>query len=812
MTLAGTSTRLWTALAAAALALACGAAPALARENPEPRSVPAEGPGSPLGEGNRVVAEVRFDHGAIAAIDGLRAAGARVLDASRRYQTVTVAVRPGRLQAIATLDGVEGATPAPTPLTYGTCGSVNSEGDTQLAAAEARTDFGVDGGGVTVGILSDSFDADTGAATHAEDDVRSGDLPGSENPCGFMAPVSVFDDFFGAEAADEGRGMAQVVHDLAPGAKISFATAFAGETAFAENIRGLAAAGASVIVDDVGYFEEPFFQDGPIAAAINEVVGKGVAYFSAAGNDNLFEEEPLGSGNFNDNEIASWETPSFRDSAGCPPLLEAATLPNSAENCLDFDPGLGPGEEDNTFGITVEKGETLVVDLQWAEPWYGVEADIDAYLLDNTDKPLLEGPDLVGSTGNNVAQPGTVACKAQEELVGPCQRPVEFFAWKNKGPDPRTEVRLAINRCFGACNPGADPLAVPRVELNLLQNGGGVAATEYPESAGGDVVGPAIYGHAGAPAAFSLGAIRVGNFSEPEFFSSRGPVKHFFGPVTGTVPAPPLDQTISKPNAVASDCGRTTFFVPTKVAGIFRFCGTSAAAPHAAAIAALARQANPSLTPAQIGAGLAATARPVGAFGPNAVGAGLLDAHRMLEDVALPPVITIVNPPRPISNNRSPSIGFTANRPVSFACSIDARQPVPCTSPFTPPAPLADGVHGFAVRGEDLAGRVGISKTVTFVVDTVAPRTSFRRKPRKTLRTRTHRARAVFRFASNEPASTFTCRVDGGLVHFCPQRLVRRFGIGRHVMRAMAVDAAGNVDKTPATFRFKVKQVGRRSR
>jgi len=146
---------------------------------------------------------------------------------------------------------------------------------------------------------------------------------------------------------------------------------------------------------------------------------------------------------------------------------------------------------------------------------------------------------------------------------------------------------------------------------------------------------------------------------------------------------------------------------------------------------------------------------------------------------------------------------------VSFACSIDAKEPAPCTSPFTPAAPLADGVHGFAVRGEDLAGRVGISKTVTFVVDTVAPRTSFRRKPRKTLRTPTRRARAVFRFASNEPGSTFTCRVDGGLVHFCSQRFVRRFGIGRHVVRAMAVDAAGNVDETPATFRFKVKHVER---
>jgi subtilisin family serine protease len=808
MTPARIRTRLWTALAAAALALACGAGPALAMQHPEPRSVPASGPGSPLLEGNRVVAEVRFDHGALAGVDDLRAAGARVLAGSRRYQTVTVAVRPGRMRALDRVAGVQGATPVPTPFTYGTCGSVNSEGDTQLAAAEARTDFGVDGNGVTVGILSDSFDTDASAATHAAQDVASGDLPGAGNPCGFTAPVSICAecDFFASEAADEGRGMAQIVHDLAPGAKISFATAFAGETAFADNIRRLAAAGASVIVDDVGYFEEPFFQDGPVAAAINEVVAKGVSYFSAAGNDNLFEEEPLGSNKFNGREIASWETPKFRDAAACPPLLEAAT-PLPTDHCLDFDPGAG---EDPTFGIRVEKGETLTVDLQWAEPWFGVKADIDAYLLDATGKPLLKGGNLVSSTGNNVAQPGTPECEIQEELVGPCQRPAEVVSWDNKGAE--TEVQLAIDRCYETCNPGADSLAKPRVKLALLQNGGGVTATEYPESVAPDVVGPTIYGHSGAASAFTLGAVQTGVTSAPERYSSRGPVSHYFGPVSGLTPAGALTQAIPKPDAVATDCGRTTFFLPTKTPGVFRFCGTSAAGPHAAAIAALARQANPSLTPAQIGAGLAATARPVGAFGPNAVGAGLLDAHRMLEDVALPPVITIVNPPRPISNNRSPSIGFAANRPVSFACSMDAAEPLPCSSPFTPSDPLADGVHGFAVRGEDLAGKVGISKTVTFVVDTVAPRTSFRRKPRRTLRTRTRRARAVFRFASNEPGSTFTCRVDGGLVRFCPPRLVRRFGIGRHVMRAMAVDAAGNVDKTPATFRFKVKQVGRGSR
>ena len=101
---------------------------------------------------------------------------------------------------------------------------------------------------------------------------------------------------------------------------------------------------------------------------------------------------------------------------------------------------------------------------------------------------------------------------------------------------------------------------------------------------------------------------------------------------------------------------------------------------------------------------------------------------------------------------------------------------------------------------------------MSFVVDTVAPRTSFTRKPRRTLRTRKRRARAVFGLRSNEPGSTFTCRIDGRLARFCPTRLVRRFTAGRHVLRATAVDAAGNVDKTPATRRFKVRRVGRPSR
>ena len=40
-----------------------------------------------------------------------------------------------------------------------------------------------------------------------------------------------------------------------------------------------------MIVDDVGYFDEPMFSDGMLDDAIDDVAAKGVHYFTSAGND-----------------------------------------------------------------------------------------------------------------------------------------------------------------------------------------------------------------------------------------------------------------------------------------------------------------------------------------------------------------------------------------------------------------------------------------------------------------------------------------------------------------------------------------------
>jgi Subtilase family len=725
-------------------------------------SVPVDGPGSLLRDGNRVFVEVRFAHGAAAAADDLRAAGAKIVDVSSRYQTVTVAAKPGQLRRLSGVPRVAAATEVLAPIVSGAGGSgpvtaaatpcfgaATSEGDQQLRAALARKEFEVDGSGVEVGILSDSFDQDALAETHESGDIATGDLPGPGNPCGWTTPVNVLDDTE-EEGEDEGRAMAQIVHDLAPGAALSFATAFTGIPAFAGNVEALAAAGANAIVDDVTYFEEPFFQEGPVGVAVSNVTGDDVNYFSSAGNDNLID----GAGR----DIASWEAPQFRLANTCPSSLSAVL--EYVTQCMDFNPGLV--ESDPTFGITVSKGAELMLDLQWAEPWNGVQTDLDAYLLDKNGNPIFAGEgEVVSSERANVAK---------------TQRPFEFLSWEND-TGSQQEVQVVINRYTGSGGGGS---ASPRLKLALLENGRGVTSTEYPESSEGpegDVVGPTIFGHNGAEDAVSVGAVPAPPFfeDEPEEYSSRGPVTNYFGPVDGTTPAEPLvtPVVLPKPDVVATDGGANTFF-GSCVSKTWRFFGTSAAAPHAAAVAALERQAVPGATAAELKEAQLATAGPVGAFvrpGP-AIGAGIVNAAAAIAKLESKPF-------------SEPIIQITPPAPQN--CDL----PAPPSPPLIPVTPNTETPNELPPPPEVRR----------------RPRTFLLRHPSKVIRTRRLEARVAFQFGSDESGVTFLCRVDREPLRPCKARFVGRFDLGPHVMRVAARNASGRTDSTPAVYRFRVKRL-----
>ena len=209
----------------------------------------------------------------------------------------------------------------------------------------ARAANHVDGSGETIGILSDSFDtASLPFPDHAAHDVAYGELPGPGNPCGHPTPVEVLSDFDNSAATDEGRAMAQAAHDLAPGASLAFATSEGGELAFANQITALRTqAHASVLVDDVVYPNEPFFQDGPVANAARAATVAGVPYFSSAGNANVI---------VGGNNVGSYEAPAYRTGA-CPTFTN---LGYSVLDCHDFDPGAGVDSGD---GITVATARRL---------------------------------------------------------------------------------------------------------------------------------------------------------------------------------------------------------------------------------------------------------------------------------------------------------------------------------------------------------------------------------------------------------------------------------------------------------------------
>jgi hypothetical protein len=153
--------------------------------------------------------------------------------------------------------------------------SIGSNGATAAQVQQALDESGlsVNGAGIRVGVLSDSFNDLGGAAA----DEADGALPPA-------ADIDVIKDL-ASGGTDEGRAMMQIIHDIAPGASLAFYTAFDSEQDFANGILALAAAGCKVIVDDVSYFDEPFFQNGVVAQAIQTVEAEGVTYVTAAGND-----------------------------------------------------------------------------------------------------------------------------------------------------------------------------------------------------------------------------------------------------------------------------------------------------------------------------------------------------------------------------------------------------------------------------------------------------------------------------------------------------------------------------------------------
>lgn len=460
------------------------------------------------------------------------------------YGSVVSGVLPIQaLDEMASLESLKFVKPAYRPITN--VGLTTTQGDGAMNAEAARTRFGVDGSGVTVGVLSDSYNVLGGES----DDIASGDLPGIGNPFGNTATVNVLLDDLSPSNTDEGRGMLQLIHDVAPGADLAFHTAFLGQASFAKGIVDLATvAGADVIVDDVIYLAEPMFQDGIIAQAVDQVVAEGVSYFSSAGN----------------NSRDSYES-DFR--------LGLDDTANRGYRFHDFDPSDGV---DIFQQFTLDDGESILLSFQWDEPFasaggVGSSNDLDIFVFENDD---LNAKVLESAVDFNVGRD-----------------PVELLFFQNT-----TGATANFHLAIGKFEPegGPDPTRIKYVEFRQADN------IEYATNSS------TVYGHANAAGAEAVGAAFYQNTpafgSDPavlESFSSAGTTPILFDPAGNRLATPEIRQ---KPEIVAPDGTNTTFFPPfpgrdVEGDGFPNFFGTSAAAPHAAAVAALMLDAVPGTSP-----------------------------------------------------------------------------------------------------------------------------------------------------------------------------------------------------------------------
>ena len=580
-------------------------------------------------------------------------------------------------------------------------GQVLSQGDFAQGSAAVRSAWPtLTGSGVTVGILSDSFNcyavyaadhlaasgtngyARNGFTADAATDVGTGDLPAMVNVLAEAGQVNADTCLdYGAPLqlpfGDEGRAMLQIVHDVAPGANLAFHTAVEGEADFASGITALAATGAKVIGDDIGYFDEPFFQDSLVGEAIDTAAAHGVAYFSAAGNNGQLAY---------DNLTPVFNTPSVSPAGEMLLNFDATNATTTAILPVTIAPA---NQGTGTNGGLVP-GEVVGVVVEWDQPYLtgapgspGASSQIDVCVTRAS-----------GGTNTITNLDGTsITCTGPNALgVDPVQI-VIIGNPANSGADTTPEtVNITVGLLNGSPAPG-------RIKLVVEDDGAGSTINSF-------YVGrPTLQGHPEASGAAAVGAAfylqtpRCGTtpaLLEP--YSAEGGDPILFN-TSGTRLVTPVVRP--KPDFVAPDAVNNTFlgFVVNSTGTSIipqclnnktypLFAGTSAATPHAAGAAALLLQSNSALTGAQVLSALRGSASAMSTPAPDFFsGYGLIQADAAL--ALLPPgPPTLTLSPASISVGMSSTLSWNAVNVTACAASGNwsGSQPVRGSQTITPSA------------------------------------------------------------------------------------------------------------------------------
>ena len=401
-------------------------------------------------------------------------------------------------------------------------------------------------------------------------------------------------------------------------------------------------------------------------------------------------------------------------------------------------------------------------------------------------------------TGHERGQAGGRRQRQRQRL----EAAVRVLSWENKGPTPGSPAGRST------ASAGGDPAAQVRPA------GERRAASARPSTRGsseGDVVGPTVFGHAGAAAAIAVGAVRYDDPAKPERLLLARPGHPLLRPGhrrraggrdrrTGDRQARPG----RRPTAAS-----TTFFAAASGGrlALLRHLGRGAARRR--------------------GRGPGAPGQPRRLRGPGAGRAGSRRAARSAPS-ARPRSAPACSTPTARSRagaaadgSRSPrrrrrSAASAARRSSS---APTARSPSPARSTAAPPSPAPrrspsrprwpTAATRFAVSGIDLAGRAGGAGPAASRSTPRRRARSIAKHPPKLIRTQPPRARAVFRFRSNEAGAELRLqgRPRAAAALRPPARRAASAPAGTRSRSGPATPPATSTAR-PAVFRFRVERIG----
>ncbi len=503
--------------------------------------------------------EVRITGAPAAAAAAFAAAGIRVGTWSEPYPLVSAWVQPEQLDTLAALPMVMYVGPMLMPVVRS--GTVVTEGDTVLGAAQARTEFGLSGKGIRIGVISDGVG---GLALGQAANEVPPDCPANLTD---LTPSCVLVDADNPGFGNEGRAMLEIIHDLAPDAILGFSSGIDGVMGFVDAINFLQEDfAADIIVDDIGYLTEPYFENGTIGTRAQQAVDASVVFVSAAGNDGENHYQAT---------LDITDDCQFGVPGGCLHHFAA---------------------DDTTLSFSLPQAASIQVILQWSNPFSNTTLAA-RNALDDLDLYLVEGTTPLARSD------------AIQSVVG---TPIEMLFYQNLS-DSTQEVDIVVDAY------GLNSGTIPQIEMLFMTNGW-FEDTDYATAA------DSIYGHPGMPGVIGVGAVDSWSPTEIQSYSSQGPV---------TIRGESTPR--SKPDIVATDC------VATSTPGFSNFCGTSAAAPHVAALAALLLEEEPDVPPWRIRSLLKQRAVDLGPAGFDTIyGAGRANVVNSIKESRSGPQIVHV--------------------------------------------------------------------------------------------------------------------------------------------------------------------------